>query len=112
MRKVGEAIIPQIVARTQAGFDEQRRRFAPYAKNGPKAGKRVDLTETYHMLGGMQVVKATNKTVRIGWTNRRLGTIAGYLQGGTENMPARPFVGMPITWVRAALRTLYRPFRR
>jgi len=112
MQQVGDAIIPQLVRRTQSGIDEHRRGFAPYAKSSPKAGRRVNLTETYDMLGGMQVVQATAKTVRIGWTNKRLGRIAGFLQGGTENMPARPFVGIPKTWALTALRRLYKPWKK
>lgn len=112
MRKVGDAVLPKIIARTQSGLDENRRRFAPYAKDSKKAGKTVDLTETFDMLSQMTVVKATPKTVRLGWKSRKLGTRAGFLHGGTENMPARPFVGITTQWVIDALRKFYRPFKR
>lgn len=112
MRKVGEDVIPQIVNRTKSGLDEKRRSFTPYSLDGPKAGKRVTLTESGKMLKGLAVIKVGPKTFKLGWRNAKLGLRALFQHKGTVNIPDRRFVGFPKSWAIEALRKHWKPWKR
>ncbi len=80
-----------------AGRDFQGKPFAPYKKstiadrrrNGYRTDK-VTLTRT-GALTRSRDYDSTNKELRYGYQEE---DVAGYLQDGTRNMKARPFVGV------------------
>lgn len=111
MRHLGQEIATKILTRTLSGLDEDNRPFEPYAEDGPKAGEIVTLTESGDMLSGFGVTKVGPTTVTLGWQNQKLRQRAAFQQQGTRYLPARPFVGVPLAWVRQILQRLWRPIR-
>ena len=107
MRRAGEELAVKIENRTLSGRDENNQPFAPLAQ--PKYGKdKADLHDTGQMFGDFGVVKATTKSVGLGFRTRRSERIADYHQAGTRNMPARPFLGVTDRWVADIMRRLFR----
>ncbi len=111
MRKIAGDLTYRIQQRTLSGRDEDNRAFAPYAADGPKSGQRVTLEDTGAMLGEMGPTHVTATSTRVGWTDADLEEIAGYHQRGTKKMPRRSFIGVPLAWVREAVRKHYKGWK-
>ena len=73
MQLIGFAAVGVIQEETQDGIDQNGKRFKPYSKGYAEfrkeegRGNKVDLTFTGHMLNSMKVIRATDRTVTIGF---------------------------------------------
>jgi hypothetical protein len=101
MREAGNELATKIKERTLRGLDEDGRRFEPTESGAP-----ADLHASGRLLDDLGVVEASNRRVVVGFRTERSRRIAGYLQHGTSNMPARPFLGVPARWAVDILRRL------
>lgn len=99
MQKVGDQLAARTVARTMAGRDENGHPFKPYAVDGPKAGQRVDLTETGEMLADYGPLVVTERYVGLGFATERSRKLADIHNKGKGHMPVRRFTGVPAAWV-------------
>jgi hypothetical protein len=66
---IGEAVIDYITARCQEDKDNKGRGFAAYTDKYAdwKGQQKVDLTLSYDMLAGMEIVKNKNRLISIGY---------------------------------------------
>lgn len=94
MQQVGEDMVEHVVTRTRGGRDEGGRSFVRYSPRGPKAGQRVDLTESREMLDNLQVTRVGTRSVTIGFTDPKQEAKARAHQYGKGNVPRRAFMGV------------------
>jgi hypothetical protein len=94
MRRLGQVIARNLVARTQGGQDERGRAFRPYTAAYARAKgvspADVDLTRSGAMLDGFGVQAVSPRSVTLGWQDPALADRARF-----NERRGRRFLGVP-----------------
>ncbi len=98
MEAAGRLLARKIKDRTAEHRDEDRRSFKdytePYARRKGVDPHAVDLKATGQMLRDLGVIKATSKSVTIGFGTARSRRVAGFVER------TRRFMGVPAAWLK------------
>lgn len=112
MQDIGIDLRDKIEDRTYQGTDENGNTFPPHRKGKLIFPGPVTLHDTGFMFFSFQVTSVTERTVEIGFTNRKAEQIARYHTEGTHHMPPRPFLGVAEHWVEDVMKKFRESYKQ